>query len=200
MSTNNTTPTPPNSSPCLFWTPSEAFVAGRWGKSSEKPAEKQVGLDKANQLAAENLLDLVNSDVVEVLKLVATPIEPLDPLANATVETVITSADAVTSIKRINIKKGKKSRDYCQVVLIDKISPKDITADQIRSFCSRMGIKGLRHASKKKCFDFIADHKDKQPKKKVPETLSNNHVNRKRYFNVLFSEEICPKLATRGES
>ena len=105
MSTNNS-PATSNSSPYIFLTPSEAFAAGGWGKASEKPAEKQqnfAGSDEANQFAAESLLDLVNTDV-EVLKVTPTPTQS-DPLANATLESIVTSPDAVTPLKRINIKR-----------------------------------------------------------------------------------------------
>ena len=112
MLTNNT-PTPSNSSPYLFQTPIKAFVAGRWGKSSEKPAEKQqdfAGLEEANQLAAESLLDLVNTNV-EVLKVKPTQ---FDPLSKETMELVVTSPDAVTPLKRINTKRQQPCpvKDY----------------------------------------------------------------------------------------
>ena len=79
------------------------------GKSSEKAAKKQdfAGLDdkEANQLAAESLLDLVNTTNVEVIKVATTE---LDPLAKATMESVTTSPAAVTAIKRINIKRNNR--------------------------------------------------------------------------------------------
>ena len=110
MSTNNT-PAPSNNSSFIYKTPSEAFVTEGWGKSSEKPAEKQqnfVGSSAANQLvAAESLLDLVNSDV-KVVKVA----KQSDPLANATMESVLTSPDAVTLLKRINTKKKKKTMSH----------------------------------------------------------------------------------------
>ena len=65
-----------------------------------------------------------------------------------------------------------------------------------------MGIKRLCCAKKKEIFDVIANEKENPtPKntKKVEDTLSKNHVNQKRYFNVLFNGEINPKLATRGK-
>ena len=37
-------------------------------------------------------------------------------------------------------------------------------------------------------------------RRSVQDTLSKNHINWKRYFNVLFSDEISPKLATRGKT
>ena len=75
------------------------------GKSSEKPAaEKQefAGLEEANQLAAESLLDLVNSDV-KVLKVTPTQSNPF--LKAPTMQSVVTSPDAVTPLKRINTKR-----------------------------------------------------------------------------------------------
>ena len=106
MSTNNT-PTPSNSTPCVFQTPSKAFFARGWGKPGEKPAEKQdfAGSEEANQLAAKSLLDLVNTTDIKVLKAAMT--EP-DSLAKATMESVTTSPAAVTAIKRINIKRNNR--------------------------------------------------------------------------------------------
>ena len=96
MSSINT-PTTSNNSPFIYKTPSEALIGCRWGKSSEKPAEKQqnfAGSDEVNQFAAESLLYL-HSDV-QFLKVAS----GADPLANATMKSVITSPAAVTAIKR----------------------------------------------------------------------------------------------------
>ena len=121
-----------SNSPNLFQTPSKAFFARSWGKSSEKPAENKqncVGSNKeANQLAAaESLLDLVNIDV-KVLKV--TPTQS-DPLANATLESVITSVQPETAVKKLNSKKEKNPNNYCRVVTIHGVSPKDISLDHI---------------------------------------------------------------------
>ena len=91
MSTINTLITSSNS-PNLYETPSKACIAVGWGKSSEKPAKKHdlvglANLTKDNQLAAESLLDLVNSDIY-------------NPLANATLETVVTSVHAINFVKK----------------------------------------------------------------------------------------------------
>ena len=56
-----------------------------------------------------------------------------------------------------------------------------------------MGVKGQQHKTKKATFDAIATIKDDPPattEKKPKTELSLNHVNRKRYFNVLFGDEI----------
>ena len=115
-----------------------------------------------------------------------------DPLAKATMESVITSPAAVMAIKRINIKRKQPCpKEYCWVVSIDGISPKDIRVDQIQTFASQMGIKGCCHISKKKVFDAIADEKDNPaPKKEKKEEvkIAKNLVNWKRYFNVLFCD------------
>ena len=65
-----------------------------------------------------------------------------------------------------------------------------------------MGIRGCQHVSKKKVFDAIANEKDNPtPKVKKEEAkITKNHVNPNWYFNVLFSDTICPKLALRGKS
>ena len=69
MSTINTHTTSSHL-PFIYKSPSKAFITGSWGKSSEKPAEKQkdfVGSNKeANQLAAKSLLNLHSE--VQVLK------------------------------------------------------------------------------------------------------------------------------------
>ena len=100
MSTINT-PTPSSTSPYIFQTPSEAFVAGGWGKSSEKPGEKQqdfAGSDD-KEAAAESLLDLINSSAEVKFQ----SLKPgSDPLANVTMAAVITSPTAINPIKRIN--------------------------------------------------------------------------------------------------
>ena len=203
MSTINT-PTTSSNSPFVYQTPSEAFAAGAWGKHGKKPAEKQQNFAGSSdkEAAAESLLDLGNADILKVVQ------DPLkNPIENATMKGVITSPEATNPIKRINNRKKDKDkelvlapRDHCRVVTIDGIAPADISVDQIRSFASRMGIKGLQRVSKKKIFDAIADEKDNPTKKqKVEDSLSKNHVNWKRYFNVLFSNEIQPKLAMRGE-
>ena len=73
-------------------------------------------------------------------------------------------------------------KEYCWVVSIDGISPKDIRVDQIQTFASQMGIKGCCHISKKKVFDAIADEKDNPaPKKEKKEEVkqTKNHVNPK---------------------
>ena len=66
-----------------------------------------------------------------------------------------------------------------------------------------MGIKGYQHILEKKIFDIIADENNnlipKKEKKAEEVKITKHHVNWKRYFNVLFSDTICPKLALRGE-
>ena len=195
MSSINT-PTTYNNSPFIYKTPSEAFVAGRWGKPSEKPAEKQqnfAGSDKqANQLAAKSLLDLVNTTDIEVLKVAL----PNDPITDATMEAVITSPHPVNHVKRLNKKKDKTANkninidDYCRVVSINGISPVDIFVNQIRLFGYQNRINRLWRASKKKCFDMIADNKDNPKKKPAEKKTTPTTVNQKQYFNVIFSNEI----------
>ena len=205
MSTINT-PTTSSNLPFIYQTPSEAFIAGAWGKTGKKHAEKQqnfAGLDNKEAAVAESLLDLINSSTEVEFQ----SVKPgSNPLANVTMAAVITSPTAINLIKRINNKKKGSANDYCRVVSINNICPKNILLDQIQGFGSRMGLKGLRRKTKKACLDLIADEKEnptpepEKKKKKIEEAVSKNHVNRKRYCNVLFSDEIRPKLALRGES
>ena len=119
MSTLNT-PTPPSSNNLhfIYKMPSKTFIAGTWGKPGEKPAEKQqgfAGLDnnKANQVAAESLLDLGNADI---LKVVQDPVK--NPIKNATMKGVIsTLPEATNPIKRINKKQIKNFFQETIVVL-----------------------------------------------------------------------------------
>ena len=182
MSSINT-PTTSNNSPFIYQTPSEALIGGAWGESGEKQAEKQqnfVGLDdkEANQVAAERLIDLHSE--VQLLKVASD--NRINPLAKATLESVVTSAQPDTAVKKVNPKKDKNANDYCRVVTIHGVSPKDISLDQVRRFASRMGVKGQRHKSKKAIFDAIATTKDNPPattgEKKPKAEPSQNHVNR----------------------
>ena len=203
MSTINT-PTPSSNSTFIYKTPCKAFIAGAWGKPGEKPAEKQqdfAGLDdkEANQVAAESLLDLHSE--VQVLKVSSK--HRINPLVKATLELVVTSVQPDTAVKKVNPKKQKNPNNYYRVVTINGVSPKDISLDEVWQFASQMGVKGQKHKTKKANFDTIATTKDNPPattEKKSKAEPSLNHVNRKRYFNVLFCDEIQPKLALRGQS
>ena len=55
-----------------------------------------------------------------------------------------------------------------------------------------MGVEGQQHNTKKAIFDVIATTKDNPAttEKKPKAEPSQNHINRKRYFNVLFGDEI----------
>ena len=126
MSTNHT-PTTSSNPPFVYQTPSKAFAAGGWVKSSEKPAEKQqnfAGSTDKEAAVAESLLDL-HSDV-QFLKVAS----EADPLANAMLETVVTSVHATNPIKKINLKRRQPlSEELCRVVTINKIKPAAISND-----------------------------------------------------------------------
>ena len=181
MSTINT-PTTSSNSPFVYQTPSEAFAAGAWGKHGKKPAEKHDFVGSSDkEAAAESLLDLINSSTEVEFQ----SVKPgSNPLANVTMAAVITSPTAINLIKRINNKKKGSANDYCRVVSINNICPKNILLDQIQGFGSRMGLKGLRRKTKKACLDLIADEKEnptpepeKKKKKKIEEAVSKSHVN-----------------------
>ena len=84
------------------------------GKSSEKAAKKQdfAGLD--DKEAKHQLADLVNTTNAVVVEVAL----PNDPIADATMEVVITPPHPVNCIKRLNNKKeetaNKNINDYCK--------------------------------------------------------------------------------------
>ena len=64
--------------------------------------------EEANQLAAESLLDLVNTNIEVVTKLASLS---NDHIAYATMEAVVTSPHQANQVKRVNEKK-KHSEEY----------------------------------------------------------------------------------------
>jgi hypothetical protein len=84
-----------------------------------------------------------------------------------------------------------------------------LRSNQLRTICSRLGIKGVKNAKKKEMIDKVVAHHQNHEAYKSLEVaeISNNNVSPRkqvqcpfRLMNVLFSDTFAPRLATLGNA
>lgn len=119
-------------------------------------------------------------------------------LDNASMDHVEASDERGTPTTK---QKNPDPNTLTKLVSIDGLSPATLSLDDLRTFAGRSGIPKARKMKKVKVCDAIAEHKLAPPPPVVKEeNCPRIAVNRKRYCNVIFCDDIRPLLMIRGES
>ena len=183
----------PNVSPKISG-PADASLNGSWSVEDKRKSKKQPGIapiPEGGPVGQE--IQVVGGSSVKS--------NDKDPIKNATVADVKTSAEATNPIRRINPSKGSQTNLMTKLEYIVgegglKLDPKTLKLDDMERFCTRADVTGHGSKNKKQICDIIADLKDNPGEEedvggKKQEVVI---VNRKRYTNVMFEDDILEKL------
>eukprot|EP00978_Attheya_sp_CCMP212_P049246 scaffold636305_cov126-Attheya_sp.AAC.1 len=160
-----------------------------------------------------------DSGQIEVVAVV--PAKSEDPVANSNLNDVEVVADETEPTKKPKKGATDSSVPCSKLKSINGILIKDLTVDQVRSFCSRCGITGSRRNTKvdicreiviaKGTYDVLkatgklgTSVKDEMKKPKSTSlagaAANMGPINRKRLCNVMFGDTVRPSMETRGKS
>ena len=150
-----------------------------------------------------NLSDTI-PDVIEVSSESVRECLTVNPIQDATME------DVVLTEEPVNIVASNRKSSLTRLKSINAIEILKIDTKNLRLFCTRVGISGVRSAGKMDICNKIVASKASGSYKELEKNLEAEgnkkatakkkvSVNRKRFLNVLFSDKVRPNFAIMGE-
>ena len=165
-------------------------------ESDSKPPAQSV---TASSSSSSSSLIVDNDDDIEL-------VDPKDVVLNSWIQTATLNDVVYTDEPQWSVFKKRNQAKGDQKTRLQSIAKVDITVIQrgeLRQFVTRFTKERCRRTNKKELCEFTVGVVEKWKKNggvlDKKEVVKKSSVSRKRFLNVLFSEEILPLLSLRGD-